>query len=180
MRQDEWLRTLCITVLGSGFAPIASGTWGSLVAVALFFGPWLALTQSGFTLWQTDLILTLPGVAISCVLSVRWGVWAIAKFGRSDPKQFVLDEFAGQWVALLAVPAAAVATPSTLIVYFGSQFLLFRFFDIAKVAPARQIERWPAGWGVLCDDLVAGAYALIVGQLAWRLLPIGSWIPDVL
>jgi phosphatidylglycerophosphatase A len=66
----------------------------------------------------------------------------------------VIDEVAGQWVALAAAP---VAWRHVLV-----GFLLFRFFDIVKPWPARQLERLPTGTGIVLDDWAAGAYALLV------------------
>ena len=167
-RANDTLRTACITVLGSGFMPFASGTWGSLVAVALWIPLWW------FTPRGVLELLTVAGILVASVLSVRWGGWAIARFGRADPKPFVLDEFAGQWVALLALPCTAASDFWTWAYVVGGQFLLFRACDIIKPPPARQAERLPAGWGVLLDDIFAGIYANAAGQLLWRLTPVAA------
>ncbi|MBK9120776.1 MAG: phosphatidylglycerophosphatase A [Phycisphaerales bacterium] len=170
----DTLRTLCITVLGSGFAPIASGTWGSAVAVVLFAPLWFIFAAGSVSRAVLELF-TLGGIAVACVLSIRWGAWAVARFGRSDPKPFVLDEFAGQWVALLVLPLAAGADVYALAAVVGGQFLLFRIFDVLKPPPARQLESLPLGWGILLDDLAAGVYANLVGQALWRLTPAAGW-----
>jgi phosphatidylglycerophosphatase A len=164
-----------ITVLGSGYAPAASGSWGSLVAVALFSVLWFALVSAGAVSRSSLLIATLAGIALACVLSVRWGEWAIATFGRKDPKQFVLDEFAGQWIALLMMPVVPGASLKTLAVVWGLQFFLFRLFDVLKPPPARQLEQLPAGWGILLDDLFAGLYANLAGQAILRWTPLTAW-----
>ena len=170
----ERVRELCITVLGSGYAPFASGSWGSLAAVGLallLIGPPLAL---GAPRWSAEALL-LAGVALSSLLSVRWGAWALQRFGGSDPKPFVLDEFAGQWVALLLMPIAVGSAPAAILAVLGGQFFLFRLMDVLKPPPARQLESLPAGWGVLCDDLMAGVYANLLGQLVWRGTPALTW-----
>jgi phosphatidylglycerophosphatase A len=110
------------------------------------------------------------------VVSVAWGEWAVEYFRDNDPKQFVLDEFAGQWVALLVLPASLTAETWAFVLVAGGQFVLFRIFDIIKPPPARQAERLPAGWGILTDDLFAGLYANLVGQLLWRATPLASWL----
>jgi phosphatidylglycerophosphatase A len=69
----------------------------------------------------------------------------------------VIDEVAGQWIALLFVPVAW----KTLL----AGFILFRGFDILKPPPVRQLERLPEGTGIVVDDVAAGLYALLVMQL---------------
>lgn len=177
-RPVDRLRLLCITVLGSGFAPFASGSWGSLVALLL----WILLRQlvlfAGASVDAVE-VATTAGVLTASVLCVAWGPWAIARFGarsskEKDPGQFVLDEFAGQWVALLLLPLPGAADAWTLAVVIGVQLFLFRAFDVLKPPPARQLERLPAGWGILLDDLVAGLYANLTGQLFFRYLAVGA------
>lgn len=169
-----WLRRACISGLGTGFVPIASGTWGSLVAVLLFAGLWSAAAAAGLPRAVLE-AATAVGAAAFSALSVAWGGWALAVYGP-DPAEFTLDEFAGQWVALLALPVGLWAPPAMFCAVCIGQFLLFRIFDIVKPPPARQLERWPAGWGVLCDDLCAGLYANLAGQLAWRCTPLAGWL----
>jgi phosphatidylglycerophosphatase A len=170
------IRAMCITVLGSGYGPIAPGTWGSFAAAVIFAAAWWIAGMLSAPTWVVDVVVALAGIAVSSWLSVVWGEWAIARFGRKDPKQFVLDEFAGQWVALLWLPplAAAGFWPFAWIV--GGQFVLFRILDVIKPPPARQLERLPAGWGILCDDLMSGLYAAAIGQCLWRLTPLATWL----
>jgi phosphatidylglycerophosphatase A len=77
--------------------------------------------------------------------------------GRKDPQFVVIDEVAGQWIALLGSRAnwrhALIA------------LLLFRLFDIAKPFPIRRLENLPGGWGIVFDDVAAGLYALGVASL---------------
>lgn len=168
------IRELCITVLGAGHLRPASGTWGSAFAVVIYAGIWWLLSGTGAPRWATEMV-TLAGIAASSWLSVLWGEWAIERFERKDPSQFVLDEFAGQWVALLWLPLATTGLKQFAWVV-GVQFVLFRIMDVIKPPPARQLERLPTGWGVLCDDLMAGFYALVVGQLVWRVSPAAEWL----
>lgn len=172
-RGGDWIKTTCITALGSGFAPIASGTWGSAVAVLLFVPVWLVLSAGGAPRWGVEVALIL-GTFVASWLSVLWGEWAVERFARKDPKQFTLDEVAGQWVAMLVLPVSLGADWTSLAWVIFGQFLLFRIFDIIKPPPARQFERLHAGWGILVDDLFAGAYANIVGQVVWRLTPVAA------
>ena len=74
----------------------------------------------------------------------------------------VIDEVAGQWIALINSRAD--------LVHLLAAFLLFRLFDILKPWPARRLERLPGGWGIMFDDVAAGVYALLVAQA------LGNWI----
>jgi phosphatidylglycerophosphatase A len=170
------LKTACITVLGSGYGPVAPGSWGSLVAVAIFAGLWWLARALAAPAWTVDIVVALAGILLASWLSVRWGSWAIARFGCNDPPQFVLDEFAGQWVALLWLPPLAGSGPREFAWVIAGQFVLFRILDVIKPPPARQMERLPTGWGVLCDDLMSGLYANVIGQLFWRFSPLAAWL----
>lgn len=133
----------------------------------------LGLLRAGAAPLIVDAVVLLA-VAGACVAAVAWGRWAIERFARKDPKPFVLDEFAGQCLALLALPPLADDSGAGLASVLVGQFLLFRFFDILKPPPARQLERLPEGWGILCDDLMAGVYANVLGQVLWRLTPLAA------
>ena len=119
----------------------APGTAGSVVAViAGYF-----LLPIG---WIPFVFLT---ISISFI-----GVFAAEIYSKStnthDSGKIIIDEFAGQWVALLFIPHD--------ILYFSAAFILFRLFDITKCWPVNWAERLPGGIGVMVDDLVAG---LMVG-----------------
>ena len=82
------------------------------------------------------------------------------------------DEVAGQAITLLFLPWRAPGEPGALafnLTLAALAFLAFRAFDITKPPPARSLERLPGGWGILVDDLIAGAMALVVVQLIARL-----------
>jgi len=172
----DTVKVACITVLGSGYLPLAPGSWGALVAVLIFAGLWWGAVALKAPPWVIDEVIAPAGILVASWLSVRWGEWAIQRYGGKDPKPFVLDEFAGQWVALLWLPPLASAGLREFCWVVGGQFVLFRILDVIKPPPARQMERWPAGWGVLCDDLMSGFYATVIGQLIWRLSPLAEWL----
>ncbi len=181
-RLADHVRAAAITVFGCGHAPFASGTWGSAGAIAIFVGI-LALAgplRAGGT--AVDLLVLVPGVVISSALCVIWGDWAIARYASSDPKPFVLDEFAGQWLALLALPGLSWGSGwlpgGEFLAVLFVQFVLFRVMDVLKPPPAYQIQRVSGGWGVLLDDLFAGLYANLAGQLIWRLTPAFALVRD--
>lgn len=156
---------------GLGHAPIASGTFGSLPPVVLA----ILLVQLGQPHWLINLCLILLGIAFS-IACIRFGALAEATWGRKDPGQVVADEVAGQCVALFGLPWMAPdaegALGWNLILAIGA-FLAFRFFDILKPPPARNLEKLQGGLGILVDDLITGAMALVVMQILARgLLPL--------
>jgi phosphatidylglycerophosphatase A len=151
---------LIATFFGIGRLRPGPGTWGSAAAVLL----WWILSRWVVPQWQTlTVILLAAGVtAIGIPASTR----VCRALGIKDPQFVVIDEVAGQLIALIAVP---VAWKSLLL-----GFILFRGFDIVKPPPVRQLERLPEGTGIMLDDVVAGLYALVVMQvlLHFRLIPL--------
>jgi phosphatidylglycerophosphatase A len=109
------------------------------------------------------LIFLLAGVVLSIALGVPAATIAARESGRHDPQFVVIDEVAGQWIALVG---AAANWRMGL-----TAFVLFRLFDITKPFPARQLERLPEGWGIVFDDVAAGLYALGVGWLLRHFIP---------
>ena len=162
------IRSWLVTGLGTGYLPVAPGTWGSGAVACAFVG--VSLAAGGDA--STPLVFLLTVVAASSVVCVALGQYVEKAFGRKDPGQCTIDEFAGQALAYVALPTAVAGWPRWQGVLLAGAigFAAFRFFDILKPPPARQIEKLPRGWGVLCDDLVAGIYANIVAQLVWRLV----------
>lgn len=138
---------------GSGLAPRAPGTAGTLVAAAL----WLAVFAH------------LPWYAqgIVCVVAAVFGVWlcdrAVAALGVDDHPAIVWDEFAGVWLALWLAGPAWIAV--------GMAVVLFRVFDIVKRGPVGWAERrWRGGLGVMADDLVAGVLAGVFAAIGAGLI----------
>jgi phosphatidylglycerophosphatase A len=147
------LSTVVASGLGLGFSPIAPGTFGSALGVALF---WPA---RGWPLWAQVagvLVLALGGVAAGGRLARRMGV--------EDPGRVVIDEVAGMWVSLLLLPF----TPRTALL----AFVAFRVTDTLKPWPARRMEDLPGGWGIMADDLMAGVYANLLVRVALLVWPL--------
>ena len=144
------------TGLGAGYFPVAPGTAGSALGLALV----IAFRQTAL-----DRLSLAAALLAVTVFLFAVGVWAAGKaekvFGRVDPGQVVIDEVAGQVLTFLAAPR---------IGWLGliAGFILFRAFDIVKPFPARQAERFPGGWGIMLDDLVAGLYSLIALTILGR------------
>jgi phosphatidylglycerophosphatase A len=103
------------------------------------------------------LLVVFAGIALSIAVGVPAATIAARESGRHDPQFVVIDEVAGQWIALIGSPADFRHGIIALI--------LFRLFDITKPFPARQLERLPDGWGIVFDDVAAGLYALGVASL---------------
>ncbi len=135
---------LIATWFGSGLLPWAPGTWGSLAALpfaaalAWLGGPW--------------------ALSIATIVSFIVGVWASQRYAQAidkkDPGSIVIDEVAGQWLAILPI--------ATTFWLYPVAFLAFRLFDITKPWPARNAENLPGGMGIMADDIIAGFYAGIV------------------
>jgi phosphatidylglycerophosphatase A len=162
---------LAISTCGVGYLPLAPGTWGSLVAVGLYF-----LVRVGLSRYPSD---TVPPVGafgfligeLLVILAVTLlGIWAASRTERvlelKDPGKVVVDEVAGQLIAFLPMPLTTLGPWPVLMII---AFLLFRFFDIVKPYPARKLESLHGGLGIMADDLVAGAYAAIVVALVVQL-----------
>jgi phosphatidylglycerophosphatase A len=134
---------------GAGFSPVAPGTAGSLVGLGVVVG--IAQLPSPQPWKSLILALAVMGVV---AIGVGAGSKAEKYFNCKDPGQVVIDEVAGQMLTFLIRPDA----PWMELL---AGFLLFRAFDIVKPFPARRIERVPGGWGIMMDDVVAGAYSLV-------------------
>lgn len=138
------------TGLGVGLAPRAPGTFGAALAIPIF-------VLFSHSLWG----LTLAWGALMAV-----GTWAASEaeraLGRADDGRIVIDEVAGQLIALaplLTLPNASRTNFLALV----TGFVAFRGFDIAKPGPVRWAERrFEGGLGVMADDAVAGALAACV------------------
>ncbi|HRQ66022.1 MAG TPA: phosphatidylglycerophosphatase A [Xanthomonadaceae bacterium] len=140
------------TGFGSGLAPWAPGTFGSLAALL----PWLLLRELPLT-------AVFAVVIVVFVLGVLASEWAMQKLGGDDPGCVVIDEWVGLWIALFVAP------PGWWWLLAG--FVLFRLFDIAKPWPVGWLERrLEGGLGVMADDVAAGFMAALVLVLA------GLWV----
>jgi len=157
------LRKLLITGLGTGYLPLVPGTFGSLGMCAVFV--LVARASGGSMMWVT--IALAVAVVVWSVVCVALGPFAESAFGRKDPAQCTADEWAGQAVALLAVPLGPA--PADVWLACGVALGAFRALDTLKPPPARRLERLPGGWGILSDDLVAGLGANVVCQIVLRL-----------
>ncbi len=155
---------MILTFLGAGYSPWAPGTAGSLAALLVGFGAWSYCPDS-YRLYLFPLLACIASVA--CIVSGRH-IKSI--FGSKDPGAVVIDEVAGQYVALSVIPfMSASFQPSSLVPWIVA-FGLFRLLDVLKPLGIRRLETLPEGWGVLLDDIAAGAGAAVLLYLGAPLL----------
>lgn len=145
---------LVSTFFGAGCGKPGPGTWGSVAAVLL----WALYAYFAHPSAVALLIALAVGIVLSVALGVPAATIAAREAGSEDPSFVVIDEVAGQWIALLWCP---FDWKHGLLALF-----LFRLFDITKPWPIRKLEALPEGWGVIFDDVAAGVYALALGALA--------------
>ncbi len=143
--------TLVATFFGAGRIKPAPGTWGSLATVIVWAlaSSWIPVANRTWATILAVVVVTLIGIP-AATRTARGS-------GLKDPQFVVIDEVAGQLVALIAVPLAWKT--------FLAGFILFRVFDIWKPFPIRRLERLPEGTGIVLDDLGAGIYALVIMHL---------------
>jgi phosphatidylglycerophosphatase A len=151
MKATDYL-ALSIATCGVGYLPVAPGTFGSLVAVGIFL--LLARVATGSSLVAVVLVLVFAFTVA--------GIWAATRTeqlsGKKDPGKVVVDEVAGQFIALFPL----TLFPRWSIVAVIVSFILFRFFDIVKPYPANRLQELNGGAGVMFDDLVAGVYGAVI------------------
>ena len=140
---------------GTGLAPVAPGTFGSLPGLLLG--------------WSLVVLGGQLALAIGIVIVVVAGTWAAhglsARLGLKDPGVIVVDEIAGQMLTLVGIQLSAPV--------LAAAFVLFRAFDVLKPPPARQLEALPGGFGIMADDLAAAVYANLALRAAL------AWLPHV-
>ncbi len=141
------------TFFGAGLLKPGPGTYGSIAALLLWYGAAHLLHPSARAL--------MAGTAVAALVATLTGIPAATivarESGREDPGHVVIDEVAGQWIALISLPATPWFAVMALV--------LFRLFDIWKPWPVRRLERLPGGWGIMLDDVAAGVLALGVAYL---------------
>jgi len=142
------------TLFYTGYFPVAPGTIGTLVAVAVY----LLIPEVFFQ----ELSSVLPFLILLSLL----GVYITGSAERSmskDDRRIVLDEFVGFFFGLIFLPKNLV-----LILI---AFILFRIFDIFKPEPIFRLQKLKSGWGIMSDDIIAGIYTNICLQIIIRLFP---------
>jgi phosphatidylglycerophosphatase A len=147
-----WAWTLA-TFFGAGLLKPGPGTYGSIGALVLWYGAAHVIQPTFLTL---AVATTIAAIAVT-LIGIPAATIVARESGRKDPGMIVIDEAAGQLIALIAVPADWKHAALSL--------LLFRLFDIVKPPPVRQLERLPEGTGIMMDDVAAGGLALLCAQI---------------
>ena len=158
MKPTDYL-ALSIATCGVGYLPLMPGTFGSLVAVGIFLLS--ARIATGNSLVAVVLVLIFAFTVA--------GIWAGTRTEqlseRKDPGKVVVDEVAGQFIALFPLTLFTRWSTAAVIV----SFILFRFFDIVKPYPANRLQELDGGIGIMFDDLVAGVYGAVVVSIFLRI-----------
>lgn len=140
------LHQILTSFFGIGLIPKGGGTVAAIATCLLWF---VAIAESNSLLAiLSTLLVTIYGV---------WGANQVEASWGKDSSKIVIDEVAGMMISLLFIPITAINILVALI--------LFRFFDILKPLMIRTLEKWPKGWGVMGDDVLAGVYSNVVLQL---------------
>jgi len=151
-RETSFLFRTLATFGGAGYFPFAPGTAGSIAALPL---AWLAAVSP------------FSGIAIAVILSAlaipSANAFSEAK-GEIDPKEVVIDEAVGMTISCIGL--------GTNFYHIIAAFFFFRFFDVLKPTPCRQLEYLPGAWGILMDDVAAGIYSLASTYILFCLLPV--------
>ena len=151
------IKELLFTGFYSGYSPVAPGTMGTLVGMAIYV--LLAVIFGRENILWINLVL----VALLAWPAIRLGDSGEEFFGVKDAQQVVLDEMMGYWITMLFLPF------NWKLALAG--FILFRFFDILKPPPARKLQDLKGGLGIMIDDYIAGLYGCILLNAGWYLLP---------
>lgn len=139
------------TFFGAGLLKPGPGTYGSAAALVI----WITIAQLTHPAHLT--IATIIAAIAATLIGIPAATIVARESGLEDPGHVVIDEVAGQLVAL------AICPPDWAHAIIA--FLLFRLFDILKPPPIRHIERLPEGTGIMLDDIGAGLYALAIFSL---------------
>ncbi len=134
------------TGMYAGRIPGAPGTYGAILGI-----------PAACLLHELPPLFMLPALVAFVLVSVVISGRAALLIGEKDPSQVVIDEIAGMMVALCAFPCS--------FFHVVACFFLFRLFDIWKPGPVNSLQSLPGGWGVVMDDILAGAMAGVVVQV---------------
>ena len=146
------IKKLILSCFGIGFLPVAPGTFASLLPLGIFLSIRCYCEQD-----ISGLVFLFIAMIISSVLCLLYAGQAEKAEGVKDPSWIVIDEFAGQAMALF--PAALLSGPRKVVAASLASFVLFRLLDILKPPPIHEMQQIDGSLGVLIDDLVAGIMA---------------------
>lgn len=137
------------SALFTGYSPVASGTFGSLIGLAVYFIPGFELP---FLIMPASMLVFALGVKASETMERRYG---------HDPAEVTIDEVVGMWISLLLLPKNLVVA--------GTGFIIFRVLDIVKPFPAKKFDSRKGGFGIMMDDVVAAVYTNVILHFVFSL-----------
>lgn len=143
------LYSIIASVFYIGYLPVAPGTLGSLAALIAYY----FICHSAVLMGAVILIIIILGFITAGKVEKM--------FGEKDPEEIIIDEFGGMLISLYRIPPT--------MGYVVTGFLLFRFFDIVKPRPIRNLEKLNGSLGIMSDDLIAGVYTNIALQVIYIL-----------
>ena len=132
-----------------GYTKFAPGTFASLIALIIGYYLIISLKFPNFFIF----------LFLFIILSYFVCEAHIKLYNKKDPKEIVVDEFTGQFVALLGLVDSK--NINFILISLLLSFFLFRFFDITKIGPIKKFEKLPGGIGIIADDIVAGLFAFL-------------------
>ncbi len=135
--------------LFSGYSPVASGTVGSLVGLAIYFIPGF---EQPYYIMPACVVVFLAGIKASDIMEAKYG---------HDPAEVTIDEVLGMWFTLFLLPKS--------IVIAVTGFFVFRILDILKPFPARKFDEAHGGFGIMMDDVVSAFYSNLILQLVFSI-----------
>ena len=133
-----------------GHSKYAPGTIGSLIGIVIGY----------FLFLNLDIELYLIFLLIFIIISYFLCEAHLKLYNRKDPKEVVIDEISGQFIAILGCIHSENLTYIFLSLLLS--FILFRFFDITKIGPIKKFENLPNGIGIMADDIIAGLFAFLI------------------
>lgn len=135
--------------LFAGYSPVASGTVGSLVGLAIYFIPGF---EQPYYIMPASVIVFLAGIKASDIMELRYG---------HDPAEVTIDEVLGMWFSLFLLPKSVVVA--------ATGFLIFRILDILKPFPAKKFDEAQGGFGIMMDDIVVAFYTNLILQVVFSI-----------
>jgi len=156
--KTKWAWTLA-TFFGAGYLRPGPGTYGSIAGLLLWYAGAHVFQPAPAVL----ALATLFAALLFTGLGIRASTIVAREAGREDPGFVVIDEVAGQLVALILMP------PDWK--YAALALVLFRLFDIFKPWPIRKLESLPEGTGIMLDDIAAGLLSLLTGLVLMHFMP---------
>ncbi len=135
--------------LFSGYSPVASGTMGSLVGLAIYFIPGF---EQPYYIMTASVVVFLAGIKTADIMELRYG---------HDPAEVTIDEVLGMWFSLFLLPKSVVVA--------AVGFLIFRILDILKPFPAKKFDEAKGGFGIMMDDVVVAFYTNLILQILFSI-----------